>query len=63
MSDFKQTTSLERRLAAEAQELREHARTVPAGDAKKSMLRKAREHETALQMTQWLTSSRERPPD
>ena len=60
---FKQTISLEQRLAGEAQELREQARFMPAGDARESLLRKARQHEVTLHMSEWLTSPGLRPPE
>ena len=43
---FKQTQSLEERLAAEAKRLREEAELLPRGLAREQLLRKARQAET-----------------
>jgi hypothetical protein len=60
---FKQTTSLEARLAEEANRLPEEARTLPPGAEREEMLRKARQAETGSHMTEWLTSPGLRPPE
>ncbi len=60
---FKQTTSLEARLAEEANRLREEARSLPPGAEREEMLRKARQAETGSHMTEWLTSPGLRPPE
>lgn len=51
---FKQSDTLEHRLADEAQRLREHAKLLPPGAAREQMLRKARQCEAGQQMTEWL---------
>jgi len=53
---FRQTVSLEERLAEEARELRKAAETLPPGPAQDQILRKARQDETAVHMTEWLSS-------
>jgi hypothetical protein len=60
---FKQTDSLEARLAAEAERLREQAKSLPPGAARDEMLRKARQAETGSQMSEWLRSPGLQPPD
>ncbi|MDH2386625.1 hypothetical protein [Bradyrhizobium sp. CER78] len=52
----RQIQSLEERLAQEANDLREAASTLPLGPKRDALLRKARQDETAAQMTEWLTS-------
>lgn len=59
----KQTSPLEIRLAAEAERLREEAKTLPPGAARDEMLRKARQAETGSQMSEWLRSPGLQPPD
>jgi hypothetical protein len=59
---FKQTTSLELRLAAEAKRLREQAKKLPPGLTREGLLRKAREDEMVAQMTGWITSPGLQPP-
>ena len=53
---FAQTIRLGDRLAAEAERLRQKARTVPAGKERESLLRKARQLETASHINEWLSS-------
>ena len=53
---FKQTTSLEERLAEEAIRLRTKAKSLPPGPERESLLRKARQDETASHMSEWLNS-------
>jgi hypothetical protein len=60
---FKQTQSLEARLAEEAKRLRREAKLLPAGAKRDEMIRKARQAETASHMNDWLTSSGLRPPE
>ncbi|TKV74163.1 hypothetical protein FDV58_33760 [Bradyrhizobium elkanii] len=60
---FKQTTSLEERLAAEAAGLREEAKHLPPCARREALLRKARQDETASRLTEWLTSPGLRSPD
>ena len=52
---FKQTQPLELRLAEEAKRLREEAKSLPPCARRTEILRKAREAETAAQMSDWLT--------
>ncbi|MDI3560619.1 hypothetical protein [Bradyrhizobium sp. Arg816] len=53
---LKQTTSLEERLALEAERLREQAKSLPQGREREILLRKARQAETGSHMSEWLTS-------
>jgi hypothetical protein len=59
---FKQTQSLEERLAAEAMRLRDEARLLHLALPREQLLRKARQSETASHMNDWLTSPGLRPP-
>ena len=59
---FKQTQPLGERLAEEAAELRRVAETLPPGPERDAVLRKARQDETALHMTEWLNSPGLKPP-
>jgi hypothetical protein len=59
---FTQTTSLGDRLAHEAERLRKHARKVPVGKERESLLRKARQLETASDVNEWLSTPRLQPP-
>ena len=60
---FKQSESLETRLAEEAKRLREEAKSLPVGAAREALLRKARQTETASHMSEWLSSLGLRSPD
>ena len=53
---FKQTLSLEERLAEEAKRLREEAKSLPPGARREELLRKARQAETGSHMSEWLSS-------
>ncbi|MGM4877820.1 hypothetical protein AB7645_42095 [Bradyrhizobium sp. 956_D2_N1_5] len=53
---FKQTTTLEERLAQEAQRLREEAKRLPHGPEREFLLRKARQVETGCHINDWLRS-------
>ncbi|MBR0868998.1 hypothetical protein JQ633_01405 [Bradyrhizobium tropiciagri] len=59
---FKQTQSLEGRLADEAIRLREQAKTVPPGSEKEDLLKKARQADTAAHMSESLGSPGLQPP-
>ena len=59
---FKQTVSLDRRLSDEAQRLRKEAQGTPPGYQREKLIRKARQAETASQMTEWLSSPGLRAP-
>jgi hypothetical protein len=53
---FKHQISLEERLADEARQLREQAKTLCPGHERDMLLRKARQDETASHMSEWLRS-------
>ena len=53
---FKQSQSLEERLAGEARRLLEEAKLLPPGRARDAALRRARQAETASHMSSWLRS-------
>jgi hypothetical protein len=59
---FKQTSTLEARLAEEAVRLREKANLLPPGAAREELLRKARQAETGSHMSEWLRSPGLQPP-
>jgi hypothetical protein len=59
---FKQTISLEERLAEEAKRLREEAKSLPLGAVREALLRKARQAETGSHMSEWLSSPGLQPP-
>ncbi|WP_439369568.1 hypothetical protein ACRQ5Q_12995 [Bradyrhizobium sp. PMVTL-01] len=59
---YKQTKTLDQRLAEEAAHLRDEARALPPGRAREMLLRKARQDETALQIEAWLRSPGLRAP-
>jgi hypothetical protein len=60
---FKQTQSLEARLAEEAKRLREEAKLLPPGVQRDEMIRKARQAEIGSHMNEWLMSPGLRPPE
>ena len=60
---FKQTQSLEVRLAEEANRLREEAKLLPPGAQRSEVIRKARQAETASHINEWLISPGLRPPE
>ncbi|WJR75982.1 hypothetical protein QOU61_24820 [Bradyrhizobium sp. NP1] len=60
---FRQTQSLEKRLAEEAKRLRAEAKLLPPGAERDEMIRKARQAEIAAHMNEWLTSPGLRPPE
>ena len=53
---FKQTKSLEERLADEARLLREQADSLPPGAVREAVLRRARQADTASHISDWLKS-------
>nr|WP_082649980.1 hypothetical protein [Bradyrhizobium lablabi] len=53
---FKQTQSLEERLADEAKRLREQAELLPPGPLRDAVERKARQAETDSHVSEWLRS-------
>jgi hypothetical protein len=60
---FKQTQSLEERLAEEAKRLRAEAKLLPPSAGRDQLIRRAREAETSSHMSEWLRSPGLRPPD
>ena len=59
---FKQTQSLEERLAEEAKRLRKEAKLLPPGAVRETLLRRARQAETGSHMSEWLSSPGLQPP-
>jgi hypothetical protein len=59
---FKQTKSLEERLAEEAKRLGEEAKLLPPGAVREALLRRARQAETGSHMSEWLSPPGLRPP-
>jgi hypothetical protein len=59
---FKQIISLEQRLVDEASRLREEARSLRPCAHRDSLIRKARQLDTASHMSEWLNSPGLRPP-
>ena len=59
---FKQTVTLEERLADEAKRLRDEARKLPPGPEQAELLRKARENEMVSEVAGWITSPGLQPP-
>jgi hypothetical protein len=60
---FTQTTTLEERLAHEAERLREQAKKLPHGPERELLLRKARQAETGSYISDWLRSPGLQPPE
>lgn len=52
---FKQETSLEERLAREAQRWREQASSLPPGQERETLLKKARQADTAVHVSDWVS--------
>ncbi|MBR0953319.1 hypothetical protein [Bradyrhizobium canariense] len=59
---FKQTRTLDERLAEEAARLREEARALAPGRRREMLLRRARQDETAMRIASWLSSPGLRAP-
>jgi tetraacyldisaccharide-1-P 4'-kinase len=59
---FRQTETLEERLADEAKRLLEEAKLLPAGPLREQVLRKARQAETGAHVSEWLRSPGLQPP-
>ncbi|HEX5233648.1 MAG TPA: hypothetical protein VFW56_15510 [Bradyrhizobium sp.] len=53
---IRQIASFEDRLAAEANRLREQAKTLQPGVRREELIRKARQAETAAHISEWLSS-------
>jgi hypothetical protein len=58
----KNATSTTERLVESAQRARAEAASLPSGEARRDLLRKAREAEIAAHLNDWLTSPGLRPP-
>ena len=54
---FKQTQTLQERLAEDTVELREQLKLLPRGPTRDHVLRRIRQNETAMEMSDWLRSS------
>jgi hypothetical protein len=59
----KQTTTLQERLAREAEQARARATSMPSGQERDALLRRARQAETASRIDQWLSSPGLRSPN
>ena len=59
---FRQTITLEERLADEAKRLRDEAKKLPPGPEQAELLRKARENEMVADVAGWITSPGLQPP-
>ncbi|WP_298366416.1 hypothetical protein [uncultured Bradyrhizobium sp.] len=59
---FRQTITLEERLADEAKRLRDEAKKLPPGPEQAELLRKARENEMVAEVASWITSPGLQPP-
>jgi hypothetical protein len=53
---FTHTTTLEERLAQEAERLRQEAKGIPPGVGREKLIRQARQAETASHIQEWLAS-------
>jgi hypothetical protein len=51
------TAPLEKRLLDEGARLKKRAKTMPRGNAREDLLRKAQQNEDAAEMNRWLTST------
>ncbi|WP_163281873.1 hypothetical protein [Enterobacter cloacae] len=59
---FKQTRTLQERLADAAERLRAQARNLPPGPERETLLQRALQAETASRIEAWLESPGLRPP-
>ncbi|WP_213775064.1 hypothetical protein [Bradyrhizobium sp. dw_78] len=59
---FVQNGPLEERLAEEARQLREKAKTLPPGPERDTLLRRARQDEIASRLSEWIASPGLRSP-
>ncbi|WP_426613740.1 hypothetical protein [Bradyrhizobium sp. McL0616] len=59
---FKQTISVEERLAEEVRRLREEAESLPHGPVREAALRRVRQAETGSHIRDWLRSPGLQPP-
>lgn len=60
---FKQTGSLEERLKAEAEVLRDRAADLPPGHQRDMLLRKAHQTKTGSWLAEWISSPGPRSPE
>jgi hypothetical protein len=60
---FKQTLSLQDRLASYAKSAREVAALLPPGAEKDELLRKASQADTAVELNEWASSPSLQPPE
>lgn len=54
---FKQTASLQERLMAFAEDVREQASTLPPGPEREDLLKRARRADTAAHIDEWASSN------
>lgn len=59
---FKQTQSLQDRLAIFAKDARDKAEALPAGPEKEDLLKRARQADTASHIDEWANSTGLQPP-
>jgi hypothetical protein len=59
---IKHTTSLDERLAEQARQFRDQAKKLRPGGKRDDLIRRARQAEAALHMSEWLSSSRLQSP-
>lgn len=59
---FKQTRSLEERMAEQAAKLKAEAEQLPAGAEREGLLKRARIAETGAHLSNWITSPGLQPP-
>jgi len=59
---FKQTNSLQNRLTAWAQEVRDKAKLLPPGPQKDEMMKKVRQADIASHLDEWANSPGLQPP-
>ncbi|QDM18100.1 hypothetical protein FNL55_20430 [Tardiphaga sp. vice352] len=59
---FKQFAPLDQRLSQEAERLRNEAKGTPSGIERETLIRQARQAETAAHMQEWLTLPRLQAP-
>lgn len=58
----KQVQTLAERLAAEGLRLKERAKALPPGLGREGLLRRARQIDTAVHLSEWLSSPGLKPP-
>jgi hypothetical protein len=59
---FKQTTTLQERLQAFAQDLSEQASVLPEGEQRDALLKRARQADVAAHIDEWAQSAGLQPP-